>query len=291
LFAKPRLISFQKVQSSIRQRKKTHGMNTPGFSLRKWYLDCVAENGDTLIGYSAALRWNLLNLHYSSTIRIDGDSPVRTRTSLERNHSPQPADNKIIWSSPALKLEGIWTALEKSTEKLLYESDEGKVIWSCLQPRSEAIIRIGEKDQLMGLGYVEFLDLTIKPWHLPISELRWGRFLSNSESIIWIDWHGSHPLTLVIHNGKEIQASVTDEQVALNDGRVLKFSNQKELRSGTLVSTVLASIPGMDKVVPSPILHAHETKWRSRGQLSSAGKEAVTGWAIHEVVKFNETLV
>ena len=33
-------------------------------------------------------------------------------------------------------------------------------------------------------------------------------------------------------------------------------------------------------------LAIHETKWRTRGVLESAGASAVQGWAIHEVVRF-----
>lgn len=263
-------------------------MSSPGFSLQKWYLDCVSESGDTMIGYAADLNWNILRLHYSSVLRTAGNSRVIAKTSLAGSSFPQQQGQQITWNSGALNLEGVWAAGGHPVQKVLFESEEGKVTWSCLHPRSQADIRIGQQEHFTGLGYAELLELTIKPWQLPLSELRWGRFHSATQTIIWIDWRGSRPLTLVIHNDKETGATVSDDRIVMNDGCELEFLEKEVLRTGPLVSTVLASIPGMSKVVPPSILHTHETKWRSRGRSQSPGQEPSTGWAIHEVVLFNQ---
>lgn len=262
-------------------------MGSTGFSLRKWYLDCVAENGDTLIGYAAALDWNVFSLHYSNILRALGDSRILTKTSVSGVSFPEHRDQRITWNSSAQHLQGTWTALHEPQERLLFESDEGRVTWTCLQPRSRVDIRFGDKEHYTGLGYAELLELTIKPWRLPVDELRWGRFHSPTDTVVWINWQGNHPLTLVFLNGRVTAASVDDERIVMSDGSVLSLSSKKILRSGPLVNTVLASIPGLDKVVPPVILFTSETKWRSRGQLISPGKDASTGWAIHEVVTFN----
>ena len=65
-----------------------------------------------------------------------------------------------------------------------------------------------------GLGYAERLVLTIPPWKLPIETLRWGRFLSPSDWIVWIDWQGEHPQTIVYRNGARVAVDeLGDEQI------------------------------------------------------------------------------
>jgi hypothetical protein len=60
------------------------------FLFTKWYLDCVAENGDAVILYVADLRWNALTVHYGSLLtvlggRIDSVSSLRGGAS----HAPK----------------------------------------------------------------------------------------------------------------------------------------------------------------------------------------------------------
>ncbi len=260
----------------------------PEFSLRKWYLDCVADNGDTCLGYSAALQWKAFSLHYSSITTKRGNSESTTETSLGKSSIPHMSDRRIDWTSKPLKFVGTWTQMSDTIQQRLYESPEGMVTWSCVQPRSKVDISFGASGRITGLGYAELLELTIRPWQLPISELRWGRFLSERDALVWIEWRGSHPLSMVFHNGKQIQdAIITDEQIILDGSRsVLTLTEQVELREGVLVSTALSSIPGIDKVLPVRMLHTYECKWRSRGVLSTDGTFESTGWVIHEIVRF-----
>lgn len=251
----------------------------PGFSLRKWYLDCVADNGDTLIGYSAALQWKAFTLHYSSITFTLGGSGTNTKTSLGKNFFPRVTDSRIDWSPKALNLVGTWTPISEPVEQRLYDAPEGTVMWSCVQPRSKVDIAFRKNEHIAGLGYVELLELTVRPWQLPIKELRWGRFLSERDALVWIEWRGPSPLSVVFVNGKQIpDASITDEQVAIDGGRtVLTLGEQTELRKGVLVSTALSAIPGIEAVIPARMLHTYECKWRSRGTLSTNGSLSSTG--------------
>ncbi|MGA3286199.1 MAG: hypothetical protein ABSD46_02100 [Bacteroidota bacterium] len=260
----------------------------PNFSLRKWYLDCVADNGDTFIGYSGALHWKALTINYSSTISTRGNSGTRTKTSLREVLSPQISDRRIDWSSKALNLVGTWALMSEPIQRQLYDSPEGTVTWSCVHPRSKADISLGPKEHIAGLGYAELLELTVKPWQLPIAELRWGRFLSESDVLVWIEWRGAAPLSIVFLNGKQIRnASISDEQVAIDEDRtVLTLTEKTELRKGVLVSTALSAIPGIAAIVPARMLHTYECKWRSRGVLSTNGSLCSSGWVIHEIVRF-----
>lgn len=260
----------------------------PGFSLRKWYLDCVADNGDTFIGYSGALRWKEWTLHYSSITTRRGNSAIETETSLGKDSFPQMNDRQVDWSSKALNLCGTWTRISEGIQQTLYDSPEGKIIWSCVHPRSKADIAFGTNNHITGLGYAEMLELTIKPWLLPIDELRWGRFLSDHDVMVWIQWRGATPLSVVFHNGKLIRdATITDEGVEFHGDRtLLTLTERTELRKGEIVSTALSRIPGIDAILPARMLHTFECKWRSKGVLSINGSPVGSGWTIHEIVKF-----
>ncbi len=67
----------------------------------------------------------------------------------------------------------------------VFASDAGTVEWHCLMPRAR--VRIGKRS---GLRYAEHLNITVAPWKLPIRTLRWGRFATPSDWIVWIDWQG-----------------------------------------------------------------------------------------------------
>jgi hypothetical protein len=131
--------------------------------------------------------------------------------------------------------------------------------------------------------------MSIKPWQLPIDELRWGRFLSNSDAVVWIDWIGEVKQSLLFHNGVRMNnCSITDNEIKINGNEiVLALTEKSILREGRLVSTMLSRIPGIDKIVPAQILQTHECKWRSRGVLKKKDFPPTSGWAIHEVVRFS----
>jgi hypothetical protein len=56
------------------------------FLLTKWYLDCVAENGDAVVVYVADLRWNNLSIHCASLLTVV-EGRVRCVSSLRTGMS------------------------------------------------------------------------------------------------------------------------------------------------------------------------------------------------------------
>jgi hypothetical protein len=130
--------------------------------------------------------------------------------------------------------------------------------------------------------------MTVAPWKLPIQELRWGRFLSDSDSLVWLDWKGSYTCRIVLQNGILRRATVIDEdEITLNGKTGLRLAGADVLRNGALGRTALAIIPGLKRLFPDKILNVRECKWRSRGELRR-GDSRSSGWAIHEVVRWQE---
>lgn len=219
--------------------------------------------------------------------------PLKTSTSLKDHPSVPQADGSTIqWRSSKLHVDASWRALADPVCRTLLETETGNLEWNCLQPNAEAVINLDNGRRIAGLGYVEHMTLSIPPWRLPIDELRWGRFLSPKEALVWIDWRGEKPLRLVFHNGKELETTeITDRGIEARD-LTLSLDEKVVIREGPLVTTVLSAIPGIQRLFPVRMLGTHECKWLSRGMLkktaatesSCAKNEVVTDWAIHEVV-------
>lgn len=270
--------------------------SNPGFRLSKWYLDCVAADGETVIAYVADLGWSGLALRYTSVLDHRGGE-TRVSRSLRGYESPAADGDTLTWSSTPLGVHGVWRAIVPPVEEAILASADGSVAWRCVQPASLVALRVADGEggpprAVNGLGYAEELTLTIPPWRMPIQELHWGRFVSALDdagehaSLVWIDWRGPHAARVVCFGGARVEAEVSAERVALSGGTTLSLDRRDVLREGAIGATVLAAIPQLSANLPGRILGVHERKWRSRGVLERPGRSPVEGWAIHEVVRW-----
>ena len=256
------------------------------FQLTKWYLDCVANSGDLVIVYCAHLRWGTLEMRYSSLLtavhgRLSSQFSIRDFT------PPRIHDRQVGLDLPRLGVAGQWQALEASLSRTIFQSKDGSVAWACIQPKSQVHLKLQKQNEISGLGYVERLDLSVPPWQLPLEELHWGRFLSEHDSLVWIDWRGPFQKQLIVHNGQECPAEALTESdlVFADNSASLHLDCGYELRNGKLGETVLSGVSRLVNLLPSQLLAVRECKWRSRGILRTGRKET-PGWAIHEVVRW-----
>jgi len=251
------------------------------FELSKWYLDCVTSSGDASIAYTGVLNWGPVRLHYSSLLESTGEF-VGTRHSLGPQTEPNIDKGSLRWQSGALKLNGEWQADSPKIRETIFASDAGSIEWHCLMPRAQARIH-----NRLGLGYAEHLNITIAPWKLPIRTLRWGRFVTQSDWIVWIDWLGDFTRRIVYLNGQIASISLLEDgQIEFCGGARLILDRALVLRQGPLGSTALSVIPGVRDTFPGSLLKVDECKWRSRGRFERPGIPAVEGWAIHERVEW-----
>jgi len=251
------------------------------FQLSKWYLDCVTDSGNALIAYIGDLHWGPVSFQFSSVLR-SLDQQIEQKNLLRGQSIPLITDDQVSWSSPQFGFEGIWHSDSHAVRETILESEIGSVEWHCLMPRAR--VCIGSDS---GLGYVETLTMTIPPWKIPIQHLRWGRFCSVSDWIVWIDWQGEYSKQILYVNGEAVSAaSIEDEQVLLRDGSRLSLDRSLVLRNGPLGTTALSSIPGVANTFPARLLQVNECKWRSRARLERPGRPSVEGWVIHEMVSW-----
>jgi hypothetical protein len=253
------------------------------FHLSKWYLDCVDERGDVTIVYTGMARWGAFRLNYSGLLESAGDH-VTTRQSLRAAAQPNLIGDSLAWRSDAMDVGGEWKADAAALRARVFASDAGSIEWHCIMPRAHA--RAGATE---GLGYAECLTMTVAPWKLPLRTLRWGRFGSASDWVVWIDWRGNDSRTFVYRNGRETEVvSLTDERLDFADGSHLAMDRSLVIRDGPLGTSALSAIPGIRDSVPARLLRVYECKWRSRARFERPGRRPVDGWAIHEKVEWPE---
>ncbi|MCO6491361.1 MAG: hypothetical protein J5I98_23285 [Phaeodactylibacter sp.] len=262
------------------------------FYLSKWYLDCVDEGGNSAIGYAASLRWRRLEVPYTGLLLYEEGKGASERSRLQELNLPSQMGDQIIWEDGSFGISGWWEADAPPLTARLYHSDKGYVDWQCFQPRSHALFDIADGPVIKGLGYAERLVLTVEPWKIPMEQLRWGRYLSEVDYLVWVELHGAPARQWVWYNGVPVEGAVIGEDaVQLPQlGLHLQFSQSATLEAGKKIFNVVRSLvsylPGFNRVVPRFFLYANEQKWRCRGKLFERDEEKSEGWAIHELVDF-----
>jgi hypothetical protein len=250
------------------------------FSLVKWYMDCVTDSGDAVILYCADIRWRGIHATYSSV--LTAHAGLTETCSSMASYRLSSTSDEIQVEFPRLRVSGNWQTDAEPVERIVYENSAGRVHWNCLQPRSVVHFRAGDRE-FAGLGYAECLTLTLPPWQLPMRELRWGRFVSPSDSLAWVEWKGDYSTSFAIHNGEACDMlSASDSEIEIRNAH-LRMEESISLRAGRVGSTVLPGAPALRKVFPRSLFNIDEQKWRSRGAFT-ASDHGSHGWVIHEVV-------
>lgn len=254
------------------------------FSLTKWYLDVVAQDGSVAISYWADIRWKSVRHSFCGLLLRPADGDASPWRFIARRVAPPRRDALgVRWEANPLELSAEFARREPSFDHRLLENTEGTIDWHCEVPRADVRIRIGNT-VLEGTGYAERLELTLLPWRIPADDIRWGRFLAADTSIVWIDWRGSHPLHLIFHNGRLIPATAISEQgIQLEHGRQLVLTGARVINADAL-GGLLAPLNVLRPMV-EPIARVHQTRWLSRGTMTGETTGARCGWALHELVR------
>ena len=199
----------------------------------------------------------------------------------------------ISWKDSTLKVKGNWQANSLQLKAELYASTEGCLQWNCFQPSSIVKVKFNNTE-LHGRGYVEQLLMTVEPWKIPMNELRWGRFVSDKDYLVWIEIKSDDLKQWVWYNGEKINdAGITENEITLLSKNIqLKLSNRQVIESENKISQVvkklLRYIPGFNRLIPLNFLSSREYKWVSNGILYIDGLPASEGWTIHELVDFKK---
>jgi len=267
-------------------------MESSGLHLNKWFLDFVGDNGETMIFYAAKLSWRGIAVNYGSWIHYHPENGLKERSHFRNIKFPEKKDEVITWEDYEFKVSGRWEADARPIEARLFESDRGYLDWKCFQPASRVQLKIQDRI-LEGDGYVEQLILTAPPWHIPMNDLRWGRFRSPDDTIVWIELRKENKQQWVWFNGERItNCSIEDDHISSAEKNfLLKLDRGVVLESENKLYRVLHKLvhylPGFNKLIPAKFLMAYNQKWLSKAEFQLKEGSITQGIAIHEWVNFN----
>lgn len=254
------------------------------FNLEKLYLDCIDEEGNCFVIYWANLKISFIKLIYSGIIFSDSKGLNSEKSSIKKITKPIVTD-LIELNNPHLNLSGSWKRLDSPVSiKLFTDKNGNDLIWNCHHTKTNTNI-IYNNRTFQGLGYAETLSLPIKPWQLPIDELRWGRFLSPNYTVIWINWKGSNPINKIICNGTIYEDAIFEEdKISFDNGKyILYFNDTSIIRKGKL-SNLLSKMPWLKIIFNNRILNTIEIKYKSRTSLVKDSNILDKGWSLFEIV-------
>jgi hypothetical protein len=254
------------------------------FTLRKRYLDAVDPAGRCAIAYCTELRWGPLALCWDAVSLHEPGRPAVHRSTW---HTPDgagaPPDERAMasWRSEKLGCRVACQAWYPPFASRLLQSEAGTLDWSCDAPGAAVSFEFDDRPSVEGEGYAEHVVLAMPPWTLPLRELRWGRWLSGAprHSIVWVEWRGERPLTLVVEDGALQGGAVSDESIRCGD-TTLELTGTETLYSRTLAD-VLGGAGRVVNRLPASWRALEDRKTLSRGILGDQ-----SGWAIHEMVRF-----
>jgi hypothetical protein len=256
--------------------------------IRKWYLDVVDPSGCAAIAYWAYLQAGPAQFTASSLLTAEPGRAPQTTTTMLGSREPAERNGSIAWVDTHSQSHGQWTGQTFTQTHTLYSQANGCASWRCVMPSGAATLR-WPGGLVQGLGYAELLELTLPPWQLPIDELRWGRVCTPGTPVAWINWRGTHPLTLVLVDGVGVpDATVADDHINAGETMV-HLGEQRVLRSGPIGTTALAGLPLLGRLAQAQWLASHERKWLAQADVQHHNNPPVKAWAVHEKVDFTGT--
>ncbi len=252
------------------------------FYLYKWYADIIDDKTDDVtIVYMGEIEWNYFKLSFTNILQFLEKYHLISQATFS-NYQP-PIWKKELFRINSMEKIGQWESKEKSIKEKLFENENGYILWECFMPNAFGEMKINEKLN-QGLGYVEKLTMTLKPWQIPIKILRWGRFLTDNQTIIWIRWEGEEEKILIFHNDKKYLNGIINDELIEFDNYRLILSKKYVLRHGPLIKTVFDKFLWIKKIFPSGIFDMNECKWQTWSELYENNRSIAQGWSIHENV-------
>lgn len=267
-------------------------MKRSNFHLNKWFLDFVGNNGETMIFYAAKLSFQGIVVHFASWIHYDSESDLKKRSHFRNVKLPEKSHNLITWHDDTFKISGTWQSLTKPLHARIFDGDDGYLDWNCFQPASSVQLKLNDKI-IEGNGYAEQLILTTLPWHIPMNDLRWGRFQSLNDTMVWIELRKENKQQWLWLNGEKLMnASIEDDHISSQEKNFfLKLDRgvvlESEKKIFHVVEKLLRYLPGFNQLMPTKFLMATNHKWLSKGEFQHKGHPVTQGTTIHEWVNFN----
>jgi hypothetical protein len=255
------------------------------FHLQKWYFDSIDEKDNLAIAYITHISWKKIKISFSSLLLKKSSGKLKVRNSLKKQSLPVHQLQSLSFDNSLYTIQ--LHAKKPGISEKLFESEKGCIEWLCYYPSADISIDYG-KECVRGSGYAEELRMSLKPWELKIKELHWGRYISETESVVWIQWRGDWSKFFIWHNGKRItEGEINESQVSFGNF-TLKFDEPIMLRSGPVYATAFKKSLLFRILFPFKIMQSEETKWMAKAKLYLNTEINSVGKCIYEKVIWNE---
>lgn len=249
------------------------------FNLKKYYFDGIDTQGNALILYYAELKLFGFTIPYSSFI-LSTDQNLQEKSKLIKSTIGL---NNTSFSNPILKIAGNWEPKSLPISEVLWQNNHAKINWNCIIPKANFNVNINNQ-QFSGFGYSEMIELNFVPWKMPISTLKWGRFLSENHTIIWIEWIGKQPLKKVFWNGELVEnVEIGDREIHFKNQKAkLFFENPIAIKDEKLIK-IADAYPFLKIFFKSKFLNSREMKFKSQSILITE-ENSEKGFSLYETV-------
>jgi hypothetical protein len=234
------------------------------------------------------VKFFLIRFVYSGLIFCNAEGFTTEKSTLRKTKKPVinetiNLDHKFLKTGFSLKRTD-----DPIIRSLYKDSENNELIWNCHHPKALTEI-IYNGNIYKGFGYAETLFSQIKPWNLPIDELRWGRFLSDSYTLIWIYWKGKYSLNKIFINSIEYNDAIFEKDIIIfGDGTYqLKFSEIQLIREGKL-SGLFSKMKLLKIFFNRRMLNTDEIKYKAKTTLSKNSAFLSNGWSLFEIVTWGK---
>jgi len=237
--------------------------------LLKYYFDCHIEDGEAIIiGYSASLKLGIITIPYSCIIYKKKSEPLFQKQSLFRGNMTE-GKRSILWENSRLSFEGTWEGGTDTGAQELFLSKNGYIKWHCTNNGADVKINWNGKEY-SGKGYAEYVDVTLPLWKLPFTELKWGRWISDTdnEAVTWISWSGIKNENISRIWGENYTENseiiYTDDEIRLGN-RKIEIMNKKSIRDEIVSRSILGRKDIFSFLLSKKLRNIDEKKYFSEG--------------------------
>ncbi len=239
-----------------------------------------------MIGYAVRISAGPLKIRCAEILQWRAGEPTPRHQFGFGGTLPRESGDGVVWQCHRLGAEYRWQRRQAPLPAMvLHEEPAGRIEWICFCPAAQVAGRV-RGGAWAGSGYVERLTVTLPIARLPFRELRWGRFIAETQSCQWIDWRGTVTRRWCFHNGVSVAAAAPGRQGLAWNGHQLRLEPGVTVRSGRVFDTSLRGAGPMRWLLPRAVRRTEETKWCSAGVLTDAQGREHPGWSIHEVAHF-----
>ncbi len=263
------------------------------FKLTKHYFDNIDTHGNLVMAYAAELSVFGVTIPYSSVVMLNEQGEWQEHGHLKRAELHHQMGGRGFQQTE-LHAHGEWRSLSNALEPVELFNVKGKkdkvksVTWHAHTPLAKCEFTHSD-GTIKGLGYAETLTMNIEPWLLPLSELYWGRFLSPTHNVIWLEWRGEQPIRFLFHDGMlQDDFEFSNHTINYEFGEIV-LRNTQVIKDEPLVN-LAQRFPMVSKLFKKEFLQTREQKFLSRGTLTLHDGTQCEGFALYERVLWKPVL-